>query len=281
LFAYADDPVPPSCAAEMDREPAIRCRLRERYADDPKAQSLVLSIFDGTGSVVGVERAHTMDGGWRGKIALVPERPVGIHRRHLRWMSDAFDDFERFFSTLESRSGSSSGYEWRPLEIQFFRSVGRTTPSAYASDWRVAYNVSGSLHKGATAVRETLFHEIFHLNDRAHDRWSEKALTKDFEDILSRCTTKQRRLSTACLRPFAPGDTMVRGGTFYAFQPGNGVWEYAAELAIRYYREHRHILAKKPLAQRAFKCGPEPNGRMWQRLVDEIFGGIDLVPPCP
>jgi hypothetical protein len=72
---------------------------------------------------------------------------------------------------------------------------------------------------------------------------------------------------------------MVRGGTYYAFQPGNGVHEYAAELAIRYYREHRALLAgKRPLAP--FKCGVPENAESWKLVVDRFFGSIDLTPTC-
>jgi hypothetical protein len=282
LFAYAKSASPEACADDGAPDEAIPCLLRERYAKDAEALALVMAIYEATGTVVGVEKSHRMDGGWRGDIDIVPELPVGRHRRHLGWISEALADFESFFDGLsKARPKSIPAYAFQPLEVRFFRSVRRTTPSAYASGWSFAYNVSGSLHKNATAVRETLFHEIFHLNDRAHDRWSEKALSADFEMILSKCTTKQRTLSTPCLRPFAPSDTMVRGGTFYAFQPGNGVWEYAAELAIRYYREHRLVLAGKPLARAAFKCGPEPNARAYAAMVDEFFDGIDLVPACP
>jgi hypothetical protein len=75
---------------------------------------------------------------------------------------------------------------------------------------------------------------------------------------------------------------MVRGGTYYAFQPnnGNGVHEYAAELAVRYFVEQGEIVARGKLARRAFKCGPAANARAWKALVDEFFGGRDLVPDC-
>ena len=49
-----------------------------------------------------------------------------------------------------------------------------------------------------------------------------------------------RRPKAKCLAPFAPNDTKVRAtGTYYAFQPNNGdaVHEYAAELAVRYFKE--------------------------------------------
>jgi hypothetical protein len=86
----------------------------------------------------------------------------------------------------------------------------------------------------------------------------------------------------ACLAPYAPNDTMVRGGTFYAFQQNNGdpVREYAAELAVRYFKEQSEMRAAGKLARRAFKCGPAQNARAWRALVDEFFAGRDLVPGC-
>jgi hypothetical protein len=74
----------------------------------------------------------------------------------------------------------------------------------------------------------------------------------------------------------------VRGGTYYAFQQnnGNGVHEYAAELAVRYWKEQSEMLSKQKLARPAFKCGPSVNARAWRALVTEFFGGRDLVPPC-
>jgi hypothetical protein len=83
---------------------------------------------------------------------------------------------------------------------------------------------------------------------------------------------------------------MLKVGGFYAFHPDNGVGEYAAELAIRYYREQRAVLGmatpadakpRAPHATGAFKCGPPDNARAWDLLVREFFGGVDLVPPCP
>jgi len=85
-----------------------------------------------------------------------------------------------------------------------------------------------------------------------------------------------------CLAPYAPNSTMVRGGTFYAFQPnnGNGVHEYAAELALRYFKEQTEMAHSKQLSKAAFKCGPAENARAWVALVDEFFAGQDLVPAC-
>ena len=75
---------------------------------------------------------------------------------------------------------------------------------------------------------------------------------------------------------------MVRGGTYYAFQQDNGavVHEYAAELAVRYFKEQSEMLATGKLSRPAFKCGPSENGRAWQALVTEFFAGLDRVPAC-
>ena len=216
-----------------------------------------------------------MEGGFRGQIHLVPEVPIGKHRRHLAWVAEATQDFEAFFASLSAPAPVR--YRVRPLGFRFFRSVGRATPSAFADGWDVSYNVSGSLHGSADAVRETLFHEVFHLNDAAHGVWSSGHLRGIFDAIVARCGTR-----AACLRPYAPGDTMVKGGTYYAFQPDNGdaVHEYAAELALRWYKEQRLVRRGEKLGRPPFKCGPEENRRAWEAMVGEFFGGADRTPAC-
>jgi hypothetical protein len=74
----------------------------------------------------------------------------------------------------------------------------------------------------------------------------------------------------------------VRGGTYYAFQPGNDiVLEYAAELATRVFDEQRALLGLGPrVAGRPFKCGPPENARTWKAMIDRFFGGMDRVPAC-
>jgi hypothetical protein len=125
-------------------------------------------------------------------------------------------------------------------------------------------------------VRETLFHEIFHLNDGARS-FSRRALGAIYDGIVARCGAR-----TPCLTPYAPTTTMVRGGTYYAFQPdnGDGVHEYAAEIALRYYQDTRATLRGEPPARRPFRCGPPENARAWALIVSEFFGGVDLLPAC-
>ncbi len=278
---FPDEVPAPSTCTESDDRARIRCLLGKRYEGHASARTTVLSLYEKTGSVVGVEQAYVMDGGFRGSIRIVPELPVGRYEKHLGWIAESSADFDAFFDGIASRAKAGVRYRHRPIAWKFFRSAGRTTPSAYASGWSIGYNVSGSLHGSAEAVRETLFHEIFHLNDAARlsgpEPWSRKKLGPIHDAILQKCGTK-----APCLTPYAPMPTMVRGGTYYAFQPNNGdaVNEYGADLAARYYRETRAVLRGEKRPKPAFKCGPEENGRAWKILVDEFFGGVDIVPGC-
>lgn len=261
---------PASCAD-------IPCMLEAAYAKDPKAKQLALDLYKDNGSVAGVGPEEIMDGGYRGKIKLVPELPIGKYRKHLEHISFATKSIDDFFVKLFDKQPAPS-YRWRAIELRFVRSPGKRTPSAYSWGWMFAYNVEGSLLTNQNGVRETYFHELFHSNDLAHGDWSGKALRKDYQAILKKCPG----VTIKCLAPYAPNDTTVRGGTYYAFQQNNNdeVHEYAAELAVRYWEEHMEILDKGKLAKRPFKCGPPENGRSWKALVDEFFGGRDLTPAC-
>ena len=66
---------------------------------------------------------------------------------------------------------------------------------------------------------------------------------------------------------------MTRGGEWDARQ-------FAAEVALRWYREERAILRGQSPVRPAFKCGPEENRRAWEAIATEFFGGMDRVPPC-
>ncbi len=260
----------------------IECLIEHAYARDAQARALALGLYRASGDVAGVGPDEVMDGGYRGKIHLVPELPVGKYRTHLAWVAESLRSIDGLFQKLYARTDAGQpapAYRWRALQLRFVRSVGKRTPSAYAMGWLVEYNVEGSLLTNFEGVRETLFHEIFHSNDGAHGDWSAKALRKDYDAILEKCGPK---LTNACLAPYAPNHTRVRGGLYYAFQQDNGdpVHEYAAELAVRYWKEQSQMLAAGKLSRRAFKCGPPENARSWKALVDEFFGGRDLTPPC-
>jgi hypothetical protein len=256
----------------------VPCLLEDAYRADAKASALAIALFRATGDVAGVGPEEVLNGGFRGTIKLVPQLPIHGYRRHLLWVSEGTKKIDRFFDGLfEGRA--KPNYRWTALEFRFVRSLVKHRPSAYAFDWTIAYNVEGSLNISEQGVRETLFHELFHLNDEAHGDWSAEHLAKDYQAILSRCGAQP---TLKCLAPYAPNDTLVRGGTYYAFQQNNGttVHEYAAELAVRYFKEQSELLAKGKLSRRAFKCGPAENARAWQALVDEFFAGRDLTPAC-
>jgi hypothetical protein len=256
------------------------CLVDLRYAAEPAAQTLAHELYERYGILAGLEAEHRETMGWRGAIHFVPELPVGGYRKHLEWISAAVHDIDELFRGLAGPV--SPRYRFHPFVLRFMRSVGRTTPSAYAAPdaWEVAYNVSGSLNTSATAVRELLFHELFHRNDADAGtdgrHWSEAALAPVYRRIVARCHGR-----IECLTPYAPTMTRVRGGTYYAFQLADydPVLEYAAELGLRWSREQRAVLRGEVLVA-PFKCGPAENAEAWRLVVDEMFAGVDRVPAC-
>jgi len=248
-------------------------KFLDAYNVDPKARAIAHALYDDYGDIATVGAAEQMDGGYRGRIQLVPELPIHSYRQQLEWVHGAMKDLDAFFTQLDKPR-----YRWKQLTFRFVRSVKKRTPSAYATGWAITHNVVGSLLTSAAGVRETYFHELFHLNDFDHGDWSAKTLAKDYAAIVKKCGIRVK-----CLAPYAPNDTKVRAsGTYYAFQPnnGDGVHEYAAELAVRYFKEQSEMRIKHALAQKPFKCGPAENARAWQALIDEFFAGQDLVPTC-
>lgn len=273
---------PPSWCATGTTSKRIECLLSARYASDPSARDVALSLYRESGGVAGVLPAERYDGAYRGWISLVPALPVAGYRPHVVRVRDAMRDIDDFFGVIGSSANAPLAYRWREIHIQFFRSVGRTTPSAFVEgiNWRLAYNVSGSLNTSSSAVRETIFHELFHINDWNHNDWSMRVLAPIVSGIIARCGTNAA--SKPCLKPYTPTDVAVSGGTYYAFQPGSPTaLEYAAELATRYYAEQRAMIDGVPLSKPAFKCGAPENASAWQLMGDEFFGGVDFVPACP
>lgn len=259
------------------KEPAFL----EGYKSDAKAKAIAQTMFEKLGHVATVGADEIMDGGYRGKIHLVPQLPTGTYRQQLVWVSSAMFAIDAFYSALATKDAAPN-YRWKNIELRFVRSVGKRTPSAYATQWSITHNVVGSLLTSERGVLETYVHEMFHLNDFDHGDWSGKTLTADYKAIIKKCGQTGAK-AVKCLAPFAPNDTKVRAsGTYYAFQPGNGdsVHEYAAELAVRYFKEQTAIRDRGALDKPAFKCGPPENARAWKALVDEFFAGQDRVPAC-
>jgi hypothetical protein len=277
LFLATDvrtDGIRRACAVTLERGARIRCLLGLRYADDAAAKELALTLYAETGSLAGLLPEETSDDGRGGKVHLLPARPIGQNRDHLTWIIDAFRDYQRFLAGVAAQAQAPVNFRDRPVDLRFFYSEKGGNPSAFAVKRNIGYNLFGTLNVTDAAVRDTLFHEIFHLNDSRRGDWSAKALAPILEQILARCGQKN-----TCLAPYAPTDTLIQG-SYYAFIRQPGAREYAAEIALRYYREHRLVIEKKPLPVKAFKCGPPENLTAWRLVADEFFGGVDLVPAC-
>lgn len=254
----------------------IRCRLARRYAADAAARDAALGLFDRYRIVAGVERTSRMDGGFRGIIELVPAWPIGRNARLLAWVRGAHDRIERVLGSVRPFAVRPIAYAHRGITYRFVRSVGRRTPSAYASSWTVGFNVEGSLHRSPDAVTATLVHEILHLNDES-DGWTASSLRSIHASILARC-----RGSARCLSRYAPTPVRVRGGTYYSFQPDNGdaVVEYGAELASRWFAEHEELDRTGRLRRPPFKCLAPENAAAYSLVAQRFFGGVDRTPAC-
>lgn len=260
------------CPTTLEEEARVRCLLSFRYADDAEARELAFTLYRETGSLAGLLPEETTDDGRGGKVRLLPARPIGSNRQHLTWIIEAFRSYKGFKAALAARAPIT--FRDRPVDFRFFYSDKGGMPSAFATRRNVGYNLFGALNVTDLAVRDTLFHELFHLNDGWRGDWSKRALGPIYDGIMARCGKRR-----GCLLPHAPTDTTI-GGVIYAFAPQGGVREYAAELALRYFREHRLVIDGSPLPVRAFKCGPAENGEAWRLLAAEFFGGVDLVPAC-
>ena len=223
LFS-AEGGAPRAAARCVDgtRQAQIDCLLGVRFATDAKAARIARDLYATTGSVSGLLPAQDFDGAYRGTLHLVPHLPVNAARQHLAWLADALKDIDVFFTNLQK--DGAPDYHWTDFDVRFFRSVKRRTPSAVAQGWRISYNVSGSLFTTSARVRETLFHEIFHLNDDGPTgRWSAQALASVYQRIVAKCGAHDLK----CMAPYAPDSIVVRvpGVTYYAFMPDNGVTE--------------------------------------------------------
>lgn len=274
---FADERDPEAFARAACPQLDVDCLLAERFKGDDRARELARTLVERYGIRLGVVAPYTMDGGYRGKIKIVPAVPTGKDRKHLEWLVRALNVSSKVFAFIRSHAHEGFAYRYRhlPERISFFRSVGKRTPAAYASGWRMAYNLDGSINTSAEKVEETFVHEVFHLNDHDHGGWSHRALIADYERIKKRCGAK-----TGCLSRFAPGTTTVKGGTYYAFQPGNDVGEYAAELMTRYYREQKGLSKGEFPTPMSFQCGAPENQRAWDALRREFFAEMDGQSRC-
>ena len=279
LFGALPRPRALSRCKEAGEDPGdqrqIRCLIEARYEHDVEAAKIAVALYERMGTIAGLLVEQDFDGGYRGKLHLVPHLPEGEDRKHLAFVAGALYELDDFVAGVEKRAGAKPRYQLRHLAFRFYRSVKAKTPAAFVDGWSVAYNVRGTLNYSQRVVRDLLFHEIFHLNDFVAGQWSTRVLGEVHRSIVTKCGR-----DADCLEPFARHWLKVRGGTYYAFMPGNGVEEYAAELAVDYLREQLTMQSGKRVGE-PFKCVAPQNGKAWRVLVDGFFAGTDLVPECP
>ena len=85
---------------QADTAARIQCMLRTRYRRDRRAYRMVRKIYVQSGWVVGLEPAWWMNGGWRGRVRIVPQLPIRRYRYHLRYLQKTVRDYRFFFKNL-------------------------------------------------------------------------------------------------------------------------------------------------------------------------------------
>ncbi len=260
-------------ASVIDSGPSLE-EMRHVYDtrfSNARVRTAAWHLFEAYRIEVIAAPVHSIDGGYRGTIHFAPSAFDDNDATHVQWVARAFDDMAPVFEAIGK--DHTPRYVWKPRIIRFCHSTGgKRTPAAYAGGDTITYNTQGTLHVSAEAVRETLVHEVFHLNDNG---WSPGALGASYDAVKKKCGT-----AIACLAKYSPGDTIVRGGTYYAFQPGNDVGEYAAELMVRFFREHRALTQKAP-PRSPWKCAAPENAAVWTALSHTHFDDADLLASCP
>lgn len=263
------------CPARGSAEEHADCLLRLRFDADPEALRLARSLRRAD-VLVGVAGRSTIEGYKGQQVELVPALPLGDERHHLAWLRASLASFDGFVDAIAARAQKPVTFTTHPKAFLFFRTRQPSYPSAFFENDAIAYNLDGPLHGSAKSVRETLFHELFHLNDHRPTLWSIGTLSATFEAIVEKCEGDH-----ACFARYSPFDTVVPDGTYYPFdRRTRDVREYGAELALRYFLEHEVILAGGPPRLPPFKCLAEENRAVWEALADSFFGGVDLSPPC-
>lgn len=265
-----------ACADVHGAREHADCLLRYRFGSDERALGLARALSrDGT--LIGVETRGEIEG-YRGEIVeLIPALPLGEQAHHLDWIRGSLVHYEGFLRSIAEHTTKPVAFGAKPDGFVFFRTNEATYPSAFCAGGFIAYNLDGPLHAERRTMHETLFHELFHLNDERAGTWSETELEDIFDAIVERCEDDH-----ACYEPYAPHESVVEDGTFYAFDARTrSVREYAAEIALTYFLEHEALFAGTPRSGLPFKCRAPENALAWRRLVDTFFGGVDLTRRCP
>lgn len=274
-----DDACLGACPEALGAARQVECLLGFRFGSDPDALALALALYREKGTLAGVDARASIESFHGREEPLFPALPLGSQRYHLAWIRSSLESFDALLGAVAARAAKPVFFEPRPTGVVFFRTAAPAYPSQYSLDDIIGYNLVGPLQADPRDMRETLFHELFHLNDSRDDLWSERVLRSLFDSLVARCSGDHD-----CLTPFAPHDTVVPDGTYYAFDEASGnVREYAAEVAVRYLVESESALSGEERARwgSPFKCRTEENRTAWSLIVAEFFGDVDLTADCP
>lgn len=275
VCAGIEEPCRAACSERRPRDEHVDCLLGLRFRDDPRALEMARSLYARTKTLIGSDHRGSIDGYGGAMIPLEPALPVGADRHHLVWLASSLGSFQQFLVELAPHADAPVDFVTRPEAFLFFRTTTPEHPSEYVEEGVIGYNLDGPLNETHRTMHETLFHELFHLNDERRGGWS-TALEPLFAAIVARCGDEH-----GCYSPFAPSDTVVPGGTYYGFDARTRhVSEYAAEVALRYYLEHEAIVFGRATPRPPFKCGAPENLVAWESIARAFFGGVDLVPDC-
>jgi len=284
-----------ACESFASPSTRARCLIDFRFSADHEARLLARALYEHSHVLPAISPRVEIEG-YRGtRVAILPATPIDKQRHHLRWLRRSLDSFESFISEVSARAPRKVTFDVRPEVIVFFRTAGSSYPSAFVDGRAISYNLDGPLHRRWRDMHETLFHELFHVNDGQRDNWSEQQLVGVFDAILDRCSASSAKGvgSERCFRPFAPypfsaskartdpGAAATAHDALYAFdERTREVREYAAEVALRYFLEHERIFNHEEPIRPPFKCLNALNARAWTLMADEFFGGLDLAPRC-
>lgn len=229
--------------------------------------------------LVAAGAAFPFDGAYRGRIVFRGIHPDSAPPSLVRRLIEANCRVDRAVAGLQHRAVRDTLQypAHRPILRLVRASPPSRTPSAVSRAGEIVINVDGSLLGDLERAVALLAHERFHLVDRhvAGVTWSARRLADSVNATLAEC---QGRLD--CLKRYAPTSLMVRGGTYYAFQPGNNVaMEFAAELAARIILDAIGNPATRS-ADPHFKCRSPRNAFVWRAMVDDYFAGVDPSPRC-
>jgi len=272
------DSAPNTCEQESAEDGFARCLLDLRFAEDGEALQIAKRLYAEHGVLSASEPPRIFeDDGMRGEVPVEPALPIGEERKHLEWFTQSLGVLDSVLAKIQAANTGALIFFPKPKVVKFFQTPSGATPSAYVVRDDIAYNIRGELWASPDSTFETIAHELFHIADGQRGDWSTRVLLPTYRAIVERCALSQ---DANCLDRYAPLETKI-DGAYYAFHPNNPVFEYGAELAARFLREHRALLENRPLsAKSAFHCQAPENDVVWKQLANEFFGGVDLTPPC-